>query len=88
MEKVGEYGVLKVSCQFSTLNTIVRTDTSTQKVKKPKVKIMRNYSIAVTGYVRTSIATLPVQHHQVTAADIILEKTARLIAANRLRRMT
>ena len=49
---------------------------------------MRNYSIAVTGYVKTAIATLPVQHHQVTAADIILEKTARLIAANRLRRMT
>lgn len=51
------------------------------------MKIMRNYYIAVAGYARTSIATLPVQHHQVTAADVILGKTARLIAANCLRRM-
>lgn len=75
-------GVAKGNWQFNVLNTIVRTDAFTQK-KTQKVKTMRNYYIAVAGYVRTSIATLPVQHHQVTAADVILGKTARLIAANR-----
>lgn len=37
---------------------------------------MRNYKITVagTGYVGLSIATLLSQHHQVTAVDIVPEK--------------
>ena len=37
---------------------------------------MKNYKIAVagTGYVGLSIATLLIQHHQVTAVDIVPEK--------------
>ena len=49
----------------------------TTTIEQHKLTDMKNIKIAVagTGYVGLSIATLLAQHHQVTAVDVIPEKT-------------